>query len=481
MKSLEFTFFGGATLIFLLLFYMGTTEHRKKKLIGTILTLGVSLFCIWAISGWNVFTGKPLNFKMGMDLIGGSEFTVELKPGQDEKGQEKKVTPDSVQQAITILQRRLDPNGSLGLTLTPQGEKQILIQMPGVEPAEINDVRQKIQQTAHLEFRMVSPQSEEKLMLQKATGNKFEAGYVAMPSRERKDSPEAPEAYLVRNRPDLDGSHVTDAWVGMEPSGYSIHLTFDSKGADLFANLTKDNVGNQFAIIVDGEVISAPVIQTAITGGQCVITGKFKEQEARTLATALQNPLENPMEIMADNTVSAQFGEQTIKQGIYTGIAGLIMTAAFLLIYYRLAGLIALVGLVVNILMVFGAMSLFDFTMTMPGIAGIVLTVGMAVDANVLIYERLREEMKAGKTLVAALDAAFQKAFSAIFDANITTLMAAIILFSLGSGLIKGFAITLTVGIIGTLLGALVVTRVVFNWFTDANVLKKITDRKSVV
>ncbi|HSI65080.1 MAG TPA: protein translocase subunit SecD [Candidatus Saccharimonadia bacterium] len=475
MKSLPLTFFWGAALIFLLMFYMGTVENRKKKIVGTLLTVMVSLFCFWAIDGWNLFTNKPLNLKMGMDLIGGSEFTVELKPGLTEKGEEKQVNPDSVQQAISTLQKRLDPNGALGLTMTPQGEKQILIQMPGVEPAEIDGVRQKIQQTAHLEFRLVHPQSEQILMQQKLAGGGIEPGYVALPSRERKNKPGAPESYLVSNRPDMDGTHVNEAWVAFPPTGLEILMNFDSAGGTLFANLTSEHVGQRFAIIVDGEVLSAPVIQTAITGGHCVITGDFEEKEARNLATALQNPLKNPMEILADNTVSAQFGQQTIQQAVYTGIAGLIMTAAFLLIYYRLAGLIALVGLVVNMLMVFGAMSLFNFTMTMPGIAGIVLTIGMAVDANVLIYERLREEMKAGKTLVAALDAAFQKAFSAIFDANVTTLISAVILFLLGSGMIKGFAITLTVGIIGTLLGGLVITRVVFQWFTDANILKTIT------
>jgi SecD/SecF fusion protein len=475
MKSLTFTFLGGAALIFLLMFYMGTTEQRKKKLVGTLLTVAVSLFCIWAIDGWNIFTNKPLNLKMGMDLIGGSEFIVQLKPGLNEKGEERMVTPDSVQQAISTLQRRLDPNGSLGLTMTPQGDRQIVIQMPGVEPAEIDGVRQQIQQTAHLEFRLVHPNSEQILAAHKAQGGGIEPGFVAMPSRERKSKPDAPEAYLVRNRPDMDGTHVSEAWVGYLPTGVEILMNFDSAGADMFAKLTTDNVNQRFAIIVDGEVLSAPNIIEPITGGHCRITGDFEEKEAVNLATALQNPLKNPMEILADNTVSAQFGRETIQQAIYTGIAGLIMTAGFLLIYYRTAGLIALVGLVVNMLMVFGAMSLFNFTMTMPGIAGIVLTVGMAVDANVLIYERLREEMKAGKSLVASLDAAFHKAFSAIFDANFTTLISAVILFALGSGLIKGFAITLTVGIIGTLLGALVVTRVVFNWFTDAGVLKKIT------
>jgi SecD/SecF fusion protein len=473
-KSPQVTFVWGAILVFLLFYYLGTAEHRRKKIVGTLLTVLITVFCLWAIDGWNVFLSKPLNIKLGMDLAGGSEFTVRLKPGVDEKGQVKKVSPDSVQQAIGIIEKRLNPDGGKDLLMAPQGEDRILIQMPGVKPEEVHEVRTKLEQTAHLEFRLVHRDSRQKLLESKASGTPV-FGWVEMPSKEHKDDPKYPESYLVSARPDLEGRYVTSAFVSYDVEGWVINLNFDSEGTDLFYKLTGAHVGDQLAIIVDNEVLSAPNLREAIPGGHCRISGTFKEKEARSLATALENPLENPMEIIADNSVSPQFGAATIQQGKWTGIVGTVIVALFMAVYYRMAGLIALVGLIVNILMVFGAMALFDFTLTMPGIAGIVLTVGMAVDANVLIYERLREEMRAGKTLVSALESAFEKAFSAIFDANITTLISAVILFYLASGIVKGFAVTLTVGIVGTLFGALIVTRVLFHWFVDAGVIKKIS------
>jgi SecD/SecF fusion protein len=466
MRTPEITFLWGAVLIFLLFYYLGTVSHKRKKIIGTILTLGMSGFCAWAFLG--------LGIKKGIDLGGGSAFTVELQAAKDDKGKDKPITPDSIQQAIAILEKRLNPDGAKDLVMVPQGEKSIMIQMPGVAPEEVDEVRQKIQQVAHLEFRLVHPNSASELAQTKANGG-VTVGYVEMPGKEHKTDAKYPSSYLVKSRADMEGKYVKSAYAYPDPiKGWVIIINFDGEGAEIFGKITTDNVGQQLAMMVDNEVISAPNLNEPILGGNCEISGKFTEQEARSLATALENPLENPMVIIEENNVSAAFGAQTIKQGVYTGIAGLIMTAMFLLIYYRFAGLIALVGLFVNILLVFGSMALFNFTLTMPGIAGIVLTIGMAVDANVLIYERLREEMRAGKDLKSALEAAFDKAFSAIFDANITTLISAVILFYLASGLVKGFAITLTVGIIGTLLGALIVTRVVFSWFTDANILKTI-------
>jgi SecD/SecF fusion protein len=473
-KSPQVTFIWGVVLVFLLFYYLGTADHRRKKIIGTVLTVLVTCFCLWAIDAGNIFVGKPLNVKLGMDLAGGSEFTVRLKPGKNDQGEAKKVTPDSVQQAIGILEKRLNPEGAKDLLLAPQGDDRILIQMPGVKPDEVADVKTKLEQTAHLEFRLVHPQSTTKLLESKASGTPV-FGWVEMRSKEHKEDPKYPESYLVSSRPDLEGRYVNGAFVSFDTEGWAINLNFNSEGAELFYKLTAAHVNEQLAIIVDDEVLSAPNLREAIAGGHCRITGKFKEKEARALATALENPLENPMEIIASNSVSAQFGQQTIQQGILTGIVGTVLVAIFMVIYYRFAGLIALAGLIVSVLMMFGAMSLFDFTLTMPGIAGIVLTVGMAVDANVLIYERLREEMRAGKTLAGALETAFSKAFSAIFDVHVTTLVSSVILFYLASGLVKGFAITLTTGVIGTLFGALLVTRVVFFWFIDSGKLTKIS------
>lgn len=457
MTTPEITFIWGAVLLFLLFFYLGTSVHRSKKLAGTVLALGVSAFCLWAYYG--------IGIKKGIDLGGGSSFTVQLTPGVADDGTQKIISPDSIQQAIGILEKRLNPNGENDLLMAPQGTDRIMIQMPGVDPEAVDSVRQKIEQVAHLEFRLVHK-----------GGAANAIGYVSLPGKEHKNDPTYPATYLVKNRADLEGKYVKNAYAYPDPmKGWVIIIDFDTTGAQLFSDLTGEHVGEQLAIVVDGEVISAPNLNERIPNGRAEISGKFTEQDARGLATALENPLENPMTIIEESSVTAAFGEQTIKQGVYTGIVSAVLIALFMLIYYRFAGLIALIGLAVCMLMVFGAMALFNFTLTMPGIAGIVLTMGMAVDANVLIYERLREEIKSGKSLASALEASFSKAFSAIFDANVTTLIAAVVLFYLASGLVKGFAVTLTVGVIGTLLGALIVTRVCFNWFIDSGTLKTLT------
>jgi SecD/SecF fusion protein len=221
-------------------------------------------------------------------------------------------------------------------------------------------------------------------------------------------------------------------------------------------------------------VDSAPVVQ-AVLDKNFIIQGVGDAEECRNLSATLMNPLENPLKILKESTVTARLGAATVSQGILAGIAGISLTILFLGIYYRFAGIIAFIGLTVNVLILFGAMAMFEFTFTLPGIAGIILTIGVAVDANVLIYERLREERAAGKSLFAAIQAAYEKAFTAIFDANITTLITAIILFWRASGTVKGFAITLTIGILASMFAALVVTRVAF-WWTSRNSEKSSRD-----
>lgn len=459
------TFLFGAALLMILLIYIGTTELRRKRILGTILTALAVLLA--------AYTVKQIGIKKGIDLQGGSEFVVELQPAPDADGNVKDVYANDIQQAIGILEKRLNPDGAKDLLLAPQGEKRILIQMPGVSEEDVKQVRENIEKVAKLEFRLVHPNSEGELAQMKANGT-LSVDHVEMPS---KDGP----PLLVKSRPDLDGKFVNRSYAYLDPQrGWTIILEFDSKGGELFAKLTEANVNRRLAIVVDGEVFSAPNLNEPIYGGSASITGSFKEMEARGLASVLENPLENPMAIVSESSVSASYGEVAIKQGIQAGLVSLFVVILFMTLYYRRAGLIAVVGLVVNITLLFGAMALFQFTLTMPGIAGIALTIGMAVDANVLIYERLREEMLHGKSLAAALEAAFDKAFSAIFDSNITTLITAGILFSLASGLVKGFAVTLTLGILTSLFGALIVTRVVFHWFVDTGVLTKIST-KSII
>ncbi|NDG72719.1 MAG: protein translocase subunit SecD, partial [Proteobacteria bacterium] len=254
-----------------------------------------------------------------------------------------------------------------------------------------------------------------------------------------------------------------------------VSLELNAEGAKLFDEVARQNKGRQMAIILDGEVISAPVLQSDHFGGRAQITGKFDDKEARDLASALENPLRVPVQIEETRSVSPTLGADSIRSGVMAGVSGLVLVMFATLIYYRFAGLIAIIGLLLNILLLLGTMAMFNFTLTLPGIAGIILTIGMAVDANVLIYERLREEMAEGKSLSTALTGAYDKAFSAIFDANATTLITALILFWQATGSVKGFAVTLTLGIIASMFSALLFTRTGFRWMVDKFGLAKMT------
>lgn len=462
------TFLVGASILLLLLFYIGTTRHDSKRRFGSLLILIATLFA--------VFTVREMGIKKGIDLQGGSEFVVQLQPGLGDDGSPKAVTPDSVQQAMGILEKRLNPEGVLDLSMQPQGDDRILIQMPGVKAEEFANVRTKIQQVAHLEFRIVQPKN--------APGKLPAPGTEELKYKEEKDAqgnaiPNL-NSEVVKNRADMEGKYVKEAFATFDAEGWKVILNFDSTGAKLFDEIAAVNRNRQLAIIVDKEIISAPELQTDRFGGTAVISGRFKELEARTLASLLENPLENPMTILSESAVSSAYGESSINQGIWVGIGGLAFTTLFMVFVYRMAGLIAIVGLVINLTILFGGMALFGFTLTMPGIAGIVLTIGMAVDANVLIYERLREEMEAGKTLSGALESAYEKAFSAIADSNITTLISAVILFSIAGGLVKGFAITLMLGLLSSMVGALIVTRVIFMWVIDKNILTSLKTTKII-
>ncbi len=462
------TFLIGAALLLLLLVYVGTIEHSRKRRYGTVLVIIATAFALWTV--------ESMGIKLGIDLKGGSEFVVRLEPGKSEDGSVKSVTPDSVQQAIAILEKRLNPEGAKDLSLQPQGDDRILVQMPGVKPEEFADVRQKIQQVAHLEFRIVQPRN--------APGELPEPGTEELPYKVDKDDQgnDLPSrgGEVVKIRADMEGKYVKESFPTYDAEGWKVILNFDSEGAKRFDDIAAVNKGRQFGIIVDREIISAPVLERDHYGGSAVISGRFKEKDARTLATLLQNPLENPMTILSESAVSASYGESSINQGKWIGVASLIITTLFMLFIYRLAGIIAVIGLVINLTLLFGGMALFGFTLTMPGIAGIVLTIGMAVDANVLIYERLREEREAGKSLAAALEAAYDKAFSAIADSNITTFICAVILFLISGGLVKGFAITLMIGLLSSMIGALIVTRVTFMWVIDKNILTKLKTTKII-
>jgi len=271
---------------------------------------------------------------------------------------------------------------------------------------------------------------------------------------------------VVERLPAMSGKHVDHAYRGIEQMGQSVvNLEFDSEGADQFGKLTTANVGRQMAIVLDNVVRSAPVIEQAMNNGRCQISGaNMSALECEELASVLENPLENPIRMLDERSISASLGSDSIQTGLRAGILALILVVSFMVIYYRLSGLIAVLALSVNLVLLFGLLAQFHFTLTLPGIAGIVLTIGMAVDANVLIYERIRDELALAKPARSAIDIGFEKAFSAIFDSNVTTLIPAVALAYLGTGPLRGFAVTLVLGIVANLFAALVVTRNAFDW-----------------
>lgn len=446
----------GISLLALFVWYFAAETFRRRRLVGSVLAVFLSLFCIYCLKT------QPLN--KGVDLQGGMSFTVQLDPEIDpETGKPKPISPAALEEVIGIMQKRLDPDGTQDLRIQKQGVDRVIIEMPGITNEEMDGVREKIKRVAKLEFRLVHPESEV-ILARIRGGGPVEPGWIEVQPRNK----ETDLPLLVRNRADLEGRYVNGAYAFLSPqTGWTIQLSFDGQGAKKFGELTAAHVNERLAVIIDGEIISAPNLNEAIYGGSAIISGSFKEMEARELANGLENPLSNPLKIVQEASTDPIYGKDTIRQGIFAGVAGLAATLLFMIVYYRVAGVIALLGLAVNILLLFGAMTIFGFTLTMPGIAGILLTIGIAIDANVLIYERLREELKTGRSLWSAVQAAYEKAFSAIFDANVTTLITALILFMVASGTIKGFAVTLTVGIFASLFAALLVTRVCYGWLVS--------------
>src|SRR6202047_4518356 len=427
------TFFFGFFVLLFFAWYFLTDKEKTKRWLGTTLTL---LLCAFSIDAFLPFEQK---IHLGLDLQGGTSFLVRLVPPvPEEGGAPRAITPEMQEQAVEVIRKRVDEFGVREPVITKQGTDHILVHIPGLSTAQVETARQQLQRVAKLEFRLVHPNSDQ-LVRQIAAGAAFTPpGYVVLTSIERRNG--QPEKLLVKRRPELTGQDVSGARPVFEQRGYEVSLKLTRAGAESFRRVTRDNINNRLAIVLDNEVVSAPNIQSEIPNGEAVITGNFTGDEAKNLASVMENPLQTPVAIDETRTVSATLGQDSIFRGIAAGLAGLAATLVFVLVYYRAAGLVAFIGLAVNGILLFGAMSLFGFVLTLPGIAGIILTIGMAIDANVLIYERFRAELEHGKSLKPAIDPAYRKAFSAIVDSNLTTLLKVAILFWLGSGPAQGFA-----------------------------------------
>lgn len=406
--------------------------------------------------------------KRGLDLQGGTSFLVEMDM---DKLTDTNDAAGALSQAVEVIRKRVDRFGVAEPLIQPAGGNRILIQLPGLSEDDRNRALTNIQKTAFLEFRLAHERTDELVQL-----GEIPPGHELLKRVERTaDGKERLEQVIVKKKgePGLTGSIIKQAIATRGNMGeLEIDFELNSEGAERFAKVTSENRGRRLAIVLDGELYSAPNINDPILTGNGRITGNFDVASARELAGVLENPLKAPLRVIYSNDVDPTLGKDSIRSGIKASIAGVIAVAVFMLVYYMLAGVIANIALLCNIIILIGVMCAVGTTFTLPGIAGIVLTVGMAVDANVLIYERIREELAKGKSLKGAIAAGYDRAFGTIFDSHITTLISSIILIFMGTASVKGFGVALTIGVAASLFTALVVTRLIFDTLLERNLIK---------
>ncbi|CAB1057858.1 Protein translocase subunit SecD [Olavius sp. associated proteobacterium Delta 1] len=369
----------------------------------------------------------------------------------------------AVDQALETIRNRIDQFGVAEPDIRRQGENRILIQLPGIKDTQ--RAKDLIGKTAQLEFKLVDDTGSVDAALKGDIPPGREVLYRVEENQETQRTTKTP--FLLKKRTMLDGSYLTDARVQIDSQFNEpyVSIEFDKKGARIFERITADNVNKRLAIVLDNSVYSAPVIQEKISGGQARITGQFTTDEARDLAIVLRaGALPAPVNVLEERTVGPSLGADSIRKGLLSMCIGGLLVIVFMVIYYKTAGLIADLALALNIVLIGAGLAGFQATLTLPGIAGIILTIGMAVDANVIIFERIREELTLGRTPRAAIDAGYNRATLTILDANVTTLIAAVVLFQFGTGAVRGFAVTLSLGVIASLFTALIMSRLIFDY-----------------
>jgi preprotein translocase subunit SecD len=370
---------------------------------------------------------------------------------------------DAVRQGLETIRNRVDQFGVAEPTITRQGEDRILIQLPGVQDPE--RAKALIGKTALLEFKLVNENVDVQAAVQGRVPEDSEVVYQRRLDRETKEERRIP--YVVYKRALLTGAELTRADVQADPNSsgnWQVAIEFTPNGTRIFGEITERNVGRHLAVILDGNLQLAPRINERIPGGKAVITGQYTIDEARDTAIVLRaGALPAPVTILEERTVGPSLGADSIRQGMIAIVASALIVFVFMLVYYRLSGLIADVGLVLNLVILLACMAAFGATLTLPGIAGIALTIGMAVDTNILIFERIREELKVGKTPRSAIDAGFHRALRTIIDTHLTVMVTAAILYNFGTGPVKGFAVSLFVGLAASLFTAYFFTRLLFD------------------
>jgi SecD/SecF fusion protein len=428
------------------------------------------------------------SIRLGLDLNGGVEFLLELVPDQDflsklkkESAENKDSVADAEKRmeerfqyyrdlAIETLRARMEAQKIFEAEISPAGGRYISLKVPVVSHDEKLKLLELIKMSAKLRFCLVHPENAQEISKYLANPKSYVVpnGYRLVKKEEFRKGKEAQvNWYLLKKRWSMSGKNIADAFPSVNQYGKRlIILRFNSEGAKDFAKLTSENVNRQLAIVLDNKLYSAPVINTAITGGSAEITGRFSQEECKAISDALVSgslPFEIKVEGIFDTDPT--LGKANVTNGIWAGILALIVVVLFISVYYLRAGLVAIFALAVNVVLVLGALAAFDATLTLPGIAGIILTMGMAVDANVLIFERIREELNKGKNLSNAIVQGYKHAFVTIIDANLTTLFTALILMKVGTGPVKGFAVTLSIGIFTSVFTALFLTRLIFDYF----------------
>ncbi len=362
----------------------------------------------------------------------------------------------AIDQSIEIVRRRIDETGVREPTIQRQGDDRILVQLPGIDDPE--RVKRLLGKTAKLAFHMVDPRP--------ASAGKTPPGSMRMPSADEFGPDGRPREYVLKKRVLISGDTLIDSQPTFQDNQPVVSFRFDSIGGKRFGKATSENVGKLFAIVLDGKVISAPRIKSAILGGSGIISGNFTVQSAQDLSLLLRaGALPAPLSILEERSVGPGLGADSIAAGKFASIIGMILVVVFMVVVYGRFGLMADVALIFNVILITAGLSVLQATLTLPGIAGIVLTIGMAVDANVLVFERIREETRAGRTPISSIDAGYSRAIKTIIDANVTTLIAAVLLYQFGSGPVRGFAVTLAIGIITSMFTAIMLTRLmVVTW-----------------
>ena len=412
---------------------------------------------------YNLIGKEFPDLKAGATKTEGDNFTAEFVWLEKEMANIKE---NAVHQALETIRNRIDQFGVTEPVIVQQGQNEILVQLPGVKDPE--RALELIGKTAQLEFKLVDEENAAKA----GSGVVPEGDELLMEKRRNRETGIVTTTpILVKKQALLTGDLLTGAKVGIG-SGMGteirVDLEFNSEGARLFEKVTGENIGKRIAIVLDNSVYSAPVVKDRISGGKAVISGSFTMDEAKDLAIVLRaGALPAPVKVIQNITIGPTLGQDSIRKGMQAAILGTILVVVFMVFYYRYSGVVADIALFLNLIYLLGAFAALKATMTLPGIAGIILTMGIGVDTNVIIFERIREELRLGKTVRAAIDQGYSKAWLTIFDAHITTLITTFILFIFGTGPIKGFAVTLSVGIIINLFTAVFGSKVIFDWIVD--------------